>query len=206
MLATASARVATVNDVRARRRVRSVTDLRTEAASISAASVRDDDAVADRDHDGRVRRARGRASRTGSSCPRRSAARATRTSRPPSRSRGCRRLVTHNQPRVGRERARDRDALLLAARELGREMVELVSQPDQPRLWRARAKRSASSRGAQVERQDHVLERRERRQQLEELEDDPDVGPRQTASSSSPSWSMRRPSTATVPAVGRSMP
>ena len=147
-----------MNDVRARRRVRSVTDLRTEAASISAASVRDDDAVADRDHDGRVRRARGRASRTGSSCPRRSAARAARTSRPPLYGvEVARRLVTHNQPRVGRERARDRDALLLAARELGREMVELVSQPDQLEVV-ARPREALPLRAAarEVERQDRV--------------------------------------------------
>ena len=49
MLATASASVATVNPVRARRRDRSVIDLRSDAETISASSAGDDDAVADRD-------------------------------------------------------------------------------------------------------------------------------------------------------------
>ena len=59
----------------------------------------------------------------------------------------------------------------------------------------------------EVEGQHRVLERGQRRQQLEELEHDADVAPRQTASSSSLTWSLSvRPSTDTTPAVGRSIP
>ena len=86
------------------------------------------------------------------------------------------RLVAHDQPRIGRERARDRDPLLLPAGELRRQMIELVAEPDQlevvPRPLEPLALRAAAE---EVERQHRVLERRQRRQQLEELEDDPDV-------------------------------
>jgi hypothetical protein len=49
-LATAKANVRTVKKVRALRRVRSVSDLRTTAERMIARSSSDDDAVADRDH------------------------------------------------------------------------------------------------------------------------------------------------------------
>ena len=88
----------------------------------------------------------------------------------------ARRLVADDQLRIGGERARDRDPLLLTTRELGRQVVELVPEPHElevvPRTLEALALRAAPGK---VERQHGVLERRQRRQQLEELEDDPDV-------------------------------
>jgi len=55
MPATASASVATAKKVRDRRRLRSVTDLRSSEVTISASSRRDDEAVADRDDPVRAR-------------------------------------------------------------------------------------------------------------------------------------------------------
>src|SRR5689334_11809413 len=46
----------------------------------------------------------------------------------------ARRLVPDDELRVARERAGDRDTLLLAPGELGREMVELVSEPHEPEV------------------------------------------------------------------------
>ena len=58
------------------------------------------------------------------------------------------RLVADQQRRVGRERARDRHALLLAARQLGRQVVELVAEPDQLEVSRAFAPLALRSRRA----------------------------------------------------------
>ena len=41
-------------------------------------------------------------------------------------------LVRQDHRRIGDDRARDRDALLLPARELAREVVEAVAEPHQP--------------------------------------------------------------------------
>src|ERR687892_1205824 len=130
MLATASASVSTVKNVRALRRVRSVMDLRTVADM--AISLRRDDAVADGHdslraggelhvvryvHDGRplgveplqqVEHLRRRV-----------------------RVQVAGRLVADQQRRVGRERSCDRDVLLLTAGHLGRQVVRLVGQADE---------------------------------------------------------------------------
>ena len=58
----------------------------------------------------------------------------------------------------------------------------------------------------QVHGRDDILEQRQRRQQLEELEDDADRLPRQRARPFSLSLCTGWPSTITLPAVGRSMP
>ena len=178
MLATASARVATVKAVRARRRERSVTDLRNEAESISAASVRDDDAVADRDDAvGAAGGARGRASRTRSSCPRRSAVPAGRTSRPPSPGRGC---PSARRPRStsGRPRASARSRRAAARRPKAQPGGCPACLPGQPARGCDAPARSAPLRAAprRSRAAGRILERGERRQQLEELENDPDVG------------------------------
>ena len=79
---------------------------------------------------------------------------------------------------LGHERARDRHALLLAARQLIGEVVEPVAQADRrQRIHRALV---ALGRlhlvGAVVEqRQLDVVERRGPRQQVEPLEDEPDL-------------------------------
>src|SRR6185437_6516757 len=73
------------------------------------------------------------------------------------------------------EGARDRDALLLAAVKLGGKVIEPVAQADTAKqLARALAGAGFS---AQLERHLHVLERRERGDELKALEDEPDFLP-----------------------------
>ena len=75
--------------------------------------------------------------------------------------------------RVVRQRAGNRHALLFAARELRRIVMHAIAQPDF-----AHERIRASSRvlhTGNLHRHEHVLERGERRQQVEELEDDPDL-------------------------------
>ena len=80
------------------------------------------------------------------------------------------RLVGEEDARRVGERARDGDALLLAAGELRREVIEPVAEPDaREQLARARA---GAAVAAQLERHLHVLERGERRDQLKALEDE----------------------------------
>ena len=87
------------------------------------------------------------------------------------------RLVGEQDGRVGDDRARDRDALLLPARELARRVR--CSRPASPTLReraQARARRrSAATRPAVDQRQLDVLERRGPRQQVEPLEDEAEV-------------------------------
>jgi len=72
--------------------------------------------------------------------------------------------------------ARDRHPLLLAARQLGGQMVDLVAEPDELEVLPAALEAFPLRQLAcEVERQDGVFERRQRRKQLEELEDDADV-------------------------------
>ncbi len=85
------------------------------------------------------------------------------------------RLVGEHE--LGREKqgAGDRDPLLLAAGELGGEMVDAVAQPDPVEqhacaLAHGRVAPLGDDRG-----QGHVLLRGERREQVEELEDEADV-------------------------------
>ena len=80
------------------------------------------------------------------------------------------RLVAEQDVRTLGDRARDRHALLLAAGELGRKVVEAFAQPDQPQRLR-RVHRIAGDRGHQLD----VLARGERGDQVVELEDEADV-------------------------------
>ena len=87
------------------------------------------------------------------------------------------RLVGEQQPRRAGEGARDRDALLLAAGELARVMRQPLREPDTPEVL-ARARRRIAI-AADLQRQHHVLDRGEARQQLEGLEHEADHAPAQ---------------------------
>ena len=84
------------------------------------------------------------------------------------------RLVGEHDGRLRDERARDGDALLLAAGELGGAVAAAVVQADLVRAGRRRSPCRAS-RPAMRERQEHVLVGGQHRQQVEELEDEADV-------------------------------
>ena len=208
MLATASASVATAKNERDLRRVSSASDVRCSAEITAASSGRHDEAVADRDDPVRAGRelAVVRHVEQRLALPLR---RAKTSNISPAVT--LSRLPVGSSPTISfgsdGERPRDRDALLLAARQLDRKVPALVAQPDEievvPCALEPLALRPAMR---EVERERGVLERGERGQQLEELEHDPHVAPRQTASSSSLIESIRCPSTVTVPAVGRSIP
>src|SRR5206468_3453406 len=80
------------------------------------------------------------------------------------------RLVGEDDTRLGRERPRDRDALLLAARQLRREVTRAVAEPD---LFQALVRPPAPLRAAQVQRVQrrlYVPARRQCRHQVELLE------------------------------------
>jgi len=81
-------------------------------------------------------------------------------------------LVTEKEPGVRGDGAGDCHALLLAAAELRGEVVGALRQPNQPQRL-ARVHRLAGHRRGHL----HVLERREARHQVEELEDEPNVVP-----------------------------
>jgi hypothetical protein len=82
------------------------------------------------------------------------------------------RLVGEEDRRVDRQGARDGDALALAAGELVGEMLKPVFELDEAEKL-ARAVVDVLARpAAQVQRQADVLDRGERRQQVEELEDE----------------------------------
>src|SRR5690606_3719220 len=83
------------------------------------------------------------------------------------------RLVGEQDPRLVDERARERDALLLAARELRRIMIEPAAQAHA--LEQRRGPRRDVAVAAQLERHLYVLERGQRRQELERLKDEADV-------------------------------
>ena len=85
-------------------------------------------------------------------------------------------LVREKDARPVGEGARERDPLLLAARELGGVVVEPTGQPDpvqQP--GRALAQLARGAVAEELERHEHVLERGERGQQMKGLEDEADV-------------------------------
>src|SRR6266566_2945439 len=87
----------------------------------------------------------------------------------------ARRLVGHEDGGVGRDRAGDGDALFLAPRELPRVVVHAVAQADQrERRLDVLAPLGLGKRREQ-ERQLDVLEGREHRDQVVELEHEPDV-------------------------------
>src|SRR5262245_48836662 len=84
-------------------------------------------------------------------------------------------LVAEKKGRIGHDRARDPDALLLPARELARIVTHAVAQGDdlQSRLDVAPALRLRQV--GEQERELHVLERGEHRNQVVHLEDEADV-------------------------------
>src|SRR5579862_2227814 len=177
MLVTASVNVATVKNVRDFRRVRSVIDLRRSAEATATSLRADDDAVADRDDP---------------ACPPRQLTivrdvqhRLTLVIQTleqlehlagRDRVEVAGRLVTDDQLRITGQRAGDRDTLLLTTRELRRQMIGLIAQADELQVM-AGARKPLPLRpfAREVERQHRILERRQRRQQLEKLEDDADV-------------------------------
>ena len=114
------------------------------------------------------------------------------------------RLVGEHDLGPGDERPGDRDPLLLAAGELGGTVAQALVEPD-PRRDLAHL-RAPGTAAVQAQRQADVLGDRERRHQVEGLEDEPDpLAPQdrqpplaEPARSVSPS--------ATVPEVGRSSP
>jgi hypothetical protein len=75
-------------------------------------------------------------------------------------------------------RARDADALLLAAADLGRIAVFLRGQPDELEQRQHGGFDLGTARAGQFERQRDVVEHRARRQQVEVLEDHADFAAR----------------------------
>ncbi len=88
----------------------------------------------------------------------------------------ARRLVREQDRRLGHQRARDRHALLLAARQLIRMMVRAVGEPDRGerrhRLLPSLARRALVA--VVEQRQLDVLDGRRSRQQIEALKHEPD--------------------------------
>src|SRR5918993_791246 len=85
------------------------------------------------------------------------------------------RLIRQKYRGINGQRSRNRDALALAAGELVRHVIEPRPQLDQIEQL-ARAIVDLLARPAsQVERQGHVLEARQARQQVEELKDEPQL-------------------------------
>ena len=83
-------------------------------------------------------------------------------------------FVGGDDRRIVGERARNRDALLLAAGERRRQLVRAVGQTDvREQLERALAALAHRPGSQEIHRQRHVLGDGQRRQQLEELEHDP---------------------------------
>ena len=88
----------------------------------------------------------------------------------------ARRLVGEQSAGSRDERARDRDALLLAAGELARLVVEAVAEPDALERGGGQRARVALPAAAVVEqRQLDVLQRARARQQVEALEDEAEL-------------------------------
>ena len=85
------------------------------------------------------------------------------------------RLVGEEQRRVERERPRDRDPLLLTARQVAGTVVHAVAETDLlEQLGRARAPLRPRAPSPRAQRDLDVLERGEARHQVERLEHDAD--------------------------------
>ena len=82
------------------------------------------------------------------------------------------RLVGPDDRRVVHERARDRDALALTARELVRDVVAALAEPDELERLHARAAGFLGRDARDQQRQLDVLDGGEHRQQVVELEDE----------------------------------
>ena len=86
------------------------------------------------------------------------------------------RLVGDDQRRIGDQRARDRDALLLAAGQLVRVVRPSRSaRPTSASAVATRSRRSRRDSDGELQRQLDVLERGQHRHQVVELEDEADV-------------------------------
>ena len=83
------------------------------------------------------------------------------------------RLVGEDQRRIVGQRARDRNALLLAARELRRIVMAAIVQPDFVEQ-RLRARRRIAPAG-DLHRHLDVFDRGQRRHEMKELEDEADL-------------------------------
>ena len=83
------------------------------------------------------------------------------------------RLVGDDDGGIGRKRAGERDALLLAAGQFGRVMAEAMFQPDCGQL--ALGARKSIACAGKFERHGDVLQCRHGRNEMEGLEDDADV-------------------------------
>ena len=85
------------------------------------------------------------------------------------------RFVGEQNRRIDRQRAGDRDALALAARELVGQMLQPVPSWTSVSSSVARSCTLRARPAAQMQRQPDVLEARQRRQQIEELKDEADL-------------------------------
>ena len=82
-------------------------------------------------------------------------------------------LVRHQDGGIGRQRARERDALLLAAGQLRRIVMQAVAESDRAKFLR-RAPRRIGIAG-ELQRHRDILQRRHGRDQMEGLEHDADL-------------------------------
>src|SRR5437867_889605 len=84
-------------------------------------------------------------------------------------------LVGEQHRGVAHDRARDRHALLLAARELARVVVHAIGEPDQLEREQGALAALLAAHAHEQQRQLDVLERGQHRDQVVELEDEADV-------------------------------
>src|SRR5581483_4044187 len=87
----------------------------------------------------------------------------------------ARRLVGEEYRRVDRQRPGDRDTLALAARQLVGQMIDAMSQLHEIEELTGARLDLPPRPPAQVQRESDVFETGERRQQVEELEDEADL-------------------------------
>ena len=118
------------------------------------------------------------------------------------------RLVGEQSARLVRQRARDRHALLLAARQLRRPMRRAARRARRTPAARARASPARAARHLRLgHRQLDVLDRRQRRHQIEALKDETDVQqPKARRRRVAHLIDARRRRSSPCPRVGRSMP
>ena len=82
-------------------------------------------------------------------------------------------LVREDDRRIVGQRTADGNALLFAAGELRRIVMRAIGEPDFPQQLACAVSRIATA--GDLHRQQHVIERRERRDQMKELEYEPDL-------------------------------
>jgi hypothetical protein len=114
------------------------------------------------------------------------------------------RLVGEQQARLHGEGARDGDALLLAAGQMLGIMAEALRKPDARQHLLGIGARAVAP--GQFQRQHDVLQRGERRQQLEGLEDEAEHGAAQRGACILVQRTDRCPASSTRPRVGTSRP